>query len=45
MNKQNSNDFNKISKILGYKPNDKLLIILNLSARRCEGGDVGEQDT
>ena len=27
MNKQNSNDFDKISKILGYEPTDKLLII------------------
>ena len=27
LNKQNSNDFDKISKVLGYAPTDKLLII------------------
>ena len=36
MNKQNSNDFDKISKALGYEPSDKLLIIHADDVGLCE---------
>ena len=36
LNKQNSNDFDKISKVLGYEPTDKLLIIHADDVGLCE---------
>ena len=36
LNKQNSNDFDKISKLIGYEPTDKLLIIHADDVGLCE---------